>query len=554
MKVLLLFISIILFSSPNAAHAEIAGKWEVFEIDLTTTNTYANPYIDVWLKATFTGPKNTKMILNGFWDGGNNWKIRFAPTKAGKWNYIINSNDAIFNGKKGSLEVIESDKKGFIMRDYSHTFAFKRSNGEHLFLMGDTCWNCMSNRNGSLDFSVFKEYINVRSKQKFNFIRSYTVPFYPDPDNSAHYNEGGRAFEPWDPDKINPKFFQEVDKRIAYANSRGITMNLVVGGATTQMTDFFGWGNGKMERYIRYIAARYNTYDIAWEGRAEFEEQKAVPPGAVNLANSIGNWLRKYDPYGHIISMHTVDSNNELAKQTWLDWIMHSSQNWTLITQDRRYNKPVMNEEFLYENSGAGSTHDHMVDAEKVRKGAWMLMIHGATGFAYGNTGTLNSRLIPFSGLKYSESPGADYMTYLNDFWIRTEYWKLIPDNRIVKEDTAFVVVDPGSEYVLYLPDGGSTTVDLSAASGTLSVGWYNPRAGTYQGQTTVEGGASRTFTAPDSNDWVLHIKAVDGTLLAYSTDNITVTTAPAHVPFSRYLLERLHLLLNALKRFISSI
>jgi hypothetical protein len=63
-----------------------------------------------------------------------------------------------------------------------------------------------------------------------------------------------------------------------------------------------------------------------------------------------------------------------------------------------------------------------------------------------------------------------------------------------------------GEEYVVYLDSGGSVDVDLSDASGTLSVEWYNPRDGSYTGQSTVQGGAIRSFTAPDLNDWALYL------------------------------------------------
>lgn len=485
------------------------GKWDIYEVDLTSTNEYLNPYLDVWLNATFTGPNGATVIVDGFWDGEKNWKIRMAPNDVGYWNYITYSNDAQLNGKKGSFESIPSNKKGFVIRDPDHKFAFKRSDGEHVFLMGDTCWNCMSHMNGAFSFSIYKTLIDKRSNQKFNFIRSYTVPFYQEPTNSAHYNEGGRAFEPWDPDRLNPEYFIEADKRIAYANSKGITVHLVIGGDGTQMTDFFGWNNGKMERYIRYLAARYSAYDIAWEGRAEFEEQGSTTPGAVNLANQIGIWLEKYDPYGHIQSMHTTNSNNELGDEYWLDWIMHQSQDWSLITKDRMYNKPILNEEFYYEDSGAGVTHTHHVDADTVRKGAWKVMTSGASGLAYGNTGTYNSRSQPFKRIEYSQSEGANYMTHLYNFWSNTKYWELIPNNKIIQEGIAFVVTSPGNEYIFYLPNGGYIVVDLSDVNGTLNMEWYNPRQGSYQGNSIVHGGISRNFTAPDSNDWVLYLNSI---------------------------------------------
>ncbi len=482
----------------------IVGKWDLYEIELTTTNKYPNPYLDVWLNTTFEGPNATSITIDGFWDGGNIWKVRMSPNEVGLWNYTTYSNDEQLNNKIGSFNAIPSNNKGYIIRDPINRFAFKRSNGGNVLLMGDTNWNAMSDVNGSLNYLTYKQYVDNRSNQKFNFIRSYMVPFYSAANDSSHYNEGGRAFEPWDPDNLNPKYFQEVDKRINYANSKGIAVFLTIGGDEKIMTDFFETNNVKMERYIQYIAARFSAYNIAWEGRAEFEEQGSIT-SAVNQANMIGNSLEKYDPYGHIQSMHTIDSNNELGNEPWLDWIMHQSRDWSMIRKDRKYNKPILNEEFYYENSSAGATYNHHVNAEILRKGAWNVMMNGASGLAYGNTGTYNSRSQPFKGIEYSRSPGANYMTYLYNFWSNTHYWELNPNDIIVKKGIASAVVYPGNEYIFYLPNGGSIVLDLSTFNGTLNMEWFDPRTGNIEGKSMVQGGI-RNFTSPDLNDWVLHL------------------------------------------------
>jgi len=71
----ILLISILLTASAGISQAGTrepspsVGKWDVFEINLTTINTYANPYLDIWLNATFNGPNSTKIRIDGFWMG-----------------------------------------------------------------------------------------------------------------------------------------------------------------------------------------------------------------------------------------------------------------------------------------------------------------------------------------------------------------------------------------------------------------------------------------------------------------------------------------------------
>jgi hypothetical protein len=74
---------------------------------------------------------------------------------------------------------------------------------------------------------------------------------------------------------------------------------------------------------------------------------------------------------------------------------------------------------------------------------------------------------------------------------------------------TRFCLADPGREYVVHLPDGGETVVDLSGASGSFRVEWMNPVDGTTTMGDATAGGARRSFKAPARGDAVLHIRGV---------------------------------------------
>ena len=66
-----------------------------------------------------------------------------------------------------------------------------------------------------------------------------------------------------------------------------------------------------------------------------------------------------------------------------------------------------------------------------------------------------------------------------------------------------------GAEYLIYAPNGGSFTVNLSAMSSarTLNVEWFNPATGATTVATPVPAGSSsRSFTPPFSGDAVLYL------------------------------------------------
>ena len=75
-------------------------------------------------------------------------------------------------------------------------------------------------------------------------------------------------------------------------------------------------------------------------------------------------------------------------------------------------------------------------------------------------------------------------------------------------DNTLYCLAQPGQLYLVYLLQGGTTTLDLTAASGELSVSWFNPReGGALKSGAKVRGGAKVTLTAPDTNDWLAVVR-----------------------------------------------
>lgn len=66
--------------------------------------------------------------------------------------------------------------------------------------------------------------------------------------------------------------------------------------------------------------------------------------------------------------------------------------------------------------------------------------------------------------------------------------------------------VSTGAEYLVYLPQGGTVQVNLSAVSGQLSVEWFNPATGIAQPGNPVMGGETHNFTPPFGGDAVLYL------------------------------------------------
>ena len=95
-------------------------------------------------------------------------------------------------------------------------------------------------------------------------------------------------------------------------------------------------------------------------------------------------------------------------------------------------------------------------------------------------------------------------------------FWEMKNHNSLIgnleDDNSKYCFAKPGETYVVYLPDGGTTDLDLGEARGRFQVSWYNPRTGGILQEGTVSrvsgGRVVSLGTAPVDleQDWVILI------------------------------------------------
>lgn len=78
------------------------------------------------------------------------------------------------------------------------------------------------------------------------------------------------------------------------------------------------------------------------------------------------------------------------------------------------------------------------------------------------------------------------------------------------RDNSKYCLAKKNDMYVVYLPEGGTTQLDLTAASGSFTVKWYDPRSGGELQPGSLErvnGGAEVSLGQPPTDpteDWVI--------------------------------------------------
>ena len=549
-------------------------RYNRFEITLTTTRKAKHPYTDINLDAEMHAPDGKVIRVPGFWDGGDTYRARFVPTSVGAWKWVILSNENDLNGKEGRFLCVaeHGQERGFlhVTPTRSNQHHFVAAGGKPFFpvtatesvsqdwVRGQTAALAPQLRTagftpGAADpaaqFEAFQKRIDALADMGYNRIYGDYLLI---PSDSAHplhgLNEGGEAFLQGDLDELNPAFFQAMDRRIAYCNTKGIVPNVGIG--TEIETLYVKYNDLQMRRLLRYMLGRYACYDICWDLFGSNWWGKGPSLTLDPHIDGLANLVKLYDPYSHPLSTLTrfVQTATGGASAPWADVFTVPLQDTSLVDGLYPFNRPILvvDTPALAAPAPAPLAPDgaprppDKAGADPKKEGA-----------ATDSPDSLRARIWETrmrGGYWASARPLNDqelkWASYLGTFFKKTRYWRMEPHQEMLggpeetpavkrrrqkaeeearkrnpnapppTDDTGaavpsgpiYVLADPSHEYAVYFEKGGAVTLDLLEATGRIKVTWFNPRTGVASEEAGLVGGSYHTFIAPDKSDWVLYV------------------------------------------------
>jgi fibronectin type 3 domain-containing protein len=483
-------------SSTPTMTARQNTRWE---LTLTSTKTYTNPFLDVTVTVEYTKAGTPSLHGYGFWDGDATFKLRQAFPEPGTWHYKTTATDPSNSGlhkREGDVQVLPYRgpnplyRHGFLQVNADHR-SLVHVDGTPFLWLGDTLWGATV----WLTETGFHDAVADRRAKHFTVLQT----------NFAREDEVDTAGDtPWQGDRWNVDFMQKLDRMFSDANDQG--MYLFVNG----LVDLF-WDRRipHYERLVEMIGARYAAHYVSFASSMDdpydplHEQinaaiQRTAPrtlvtqhPGAAT--NGQGNvWTAEqyYDTPGvdYVMDVTGGEGDLEVACQHAIDWSL------------RLYNhvppKPVVNGQAWYEGVAGGT-------AEMTAQLGYLSLLSGNVGYTYG-TSLWNATDADLPAWKAFR--GATYMQYLYDFFAALDEGRPFqPRHGLIKNQArryqdrmVLGVSADGMTYAAFLPKGGTISVDLKALAGTtIGVTWYNPLTGQYHDQGTTSGGAVRSFVSP---------------------------------------------------------
>jgi hypothetical protein len=77
---------------------------------------------------------------------------------------------------------------------------------------------------------------------------------------------------------------------------------------------------------------------------------------------------------------------------------------------------------------------------------------------------------------------------------------------------TKYCLAQPGTAYIVFLPDGGEVALDLSGADARFNVEWIHPIDGTTTPADPIAGGGQRTLKSPHAGAAVVYLQSQSAT------------------------------------------
>lgn len=545
------------FAAVNAGAA--VPLYGLFETSITNTGSYTNPFSETELEGLFVSPNGRQIRFPGFYDGDHTWRQRFMPDEAGTWTFALRFSDGQ-PGANGSFQcVTEGAQPGPLRQDPENPHWFRTAGGDH-FLPVAMFANCVY---APIDWQDAVEWCKAKG---FNTLVTRTLNHDVWGDgwkNITCFATADAATKTVNYEVMNLEMWREWDQMIQHAGENGIYIGPFEGPSgkyggqwrgtypptplvmNPTMRDRFD--TPRNLRMIRYMVARQGAFwNLAYWSLGNTEVYAyAVKDESEFL--EYGEYFASITPWGRMITGQDAEQWHDQNRRWMSKLNIPPSRKFntvqTAVGNPHRpswgrsdpgdpafqnagpnnelaldsYNGfPVMTTEGLWEGQGR---------AKKPLRIIWGFLAAGAhtmwADWNYENPkvhefGSIGRGWIPVKPLNEhlfrTDQLGVDCVgdeqlvlaaTHLKSF----EYWRMSPHNELADSgNEAYCLAEPGRQYLVYAPSGGTVKLKLEQVVGPYTARWFDPRNGTSHDTKLPEGGGTVSMTAPTVDDWVMSI------------------------------------------------
>jgi len=526
------------------------------------TDDNPNPFLDYRFEVTFTSPAGKSYKVPGFFDGdgtgkgsGNIWKIRFAPDQGGSWNYLISFKQGTeisvekgtgtktsYDGISGTFSVAprNSNAPGFLKHgilEYANNHYLKFRDGPY-FIKGGTDspenffgylgfddikdnggqgilhsygshvpdWNSgdpyFRSSNTGVDSKGIIGAINYLSSKHVNSIYFLPMNLGGDGQDTTPFGYKKTRYDKthYDISRLN-----QWNQVLNHGQEKGILWHFVLCETEENNENWLDDGLARKEfdierkLYFRELIARFGyLLGIKWN----LCEENDFP---LYMLEDFADYIQDLEPYDHPIGVHTHIDDPEYYYDDMLGdsrfsitSIQYRPRNGNNHVEKWREESTKAGRPWVVDMDEQGGSEGKLKEdnADELRKTV-LYPVYFSGGNVEWYMGSDDTKLEDFE----TREDMWNYMWYARSFLETLPFWEMQPMDNLLGKGNGQVFAKQNEIYAVYLEDGEGS-LDLSSASGSFELKWFNPRTGKYANTETVNSGVL-DLDAPFSGDAV---------------------------------------------------
>lgn len=291
-----------------------AKQWEVIDIPFFIKTIPENPE-NMSFGAVFLHESGVKQNTAGFFNGKDEYILRFSLQLEGNWSFITYSQIEELQGKEGSIKIIKKDNPlihGGLSIDSNHPQKFIYEDGTPCFALAfEMDWLFALDALNQTDIPNTRDIISVVTDNGFNQIimnvYAYDVKWpknemLPGTDFSKPkvFPFKGTNEQP-DFSGLNYSFFTHLDRVIHHLHNEGIVAHLMI-YVWNKAVNWPEPESAADNQYFDHIIKRYQAFpNIIWDVS---KEALAYGRDDMDYISERIQRIRKLDPYKRLITVH----------------------------------------------------------------------------------------------------------------------------------------------------------------------------------------------------------------------------------------------------------
>jgi hypothetical protein len=511
------------FSKKNRVEIK---TYEVVDIAFTLKKMPAGNPFDVTFGAVFSKNNNSDTKISGFYNGNNEWIIRFSSSTIGNQNFTTYSSVPELSGLTGNVAITANPDKNqhgaVTINSKAPQYFIYEDSTSYFSLAFELDWLFALDCNNKTDIPKTRQLISAVKENGFNQVVinvfAYDVQWKTEQNLPEEYEYRKPSCFPFkgnneNPDfsELNPEFFKHFDRVVQHLNEQGIVAHIMiyVWNKKVNWPEMYSKADNN---YFDYVINRYQAYsNIIWDVSKEALDYGRCD---INYINERIGRIRKNDAFKRLVTVHDYEYCSREPEK--VDFI--SVQNWRsglfyqmIDIRNKHINKPIVNiEHGGYEAGSYLSFPGNYSNAETCLIRNYECVFAGVYSTYYWQNSSWNIVVYdPFNKSKGLVQPHFDYYKHMAGLFKKYDFntlfstkAKLTTNSKGGLENlsSSGYALTNGKNLFLYLVLAESEQINTTIPkpqNGQIEASWFNPFTGEYSEKVTLNWTGWQEFKSP---------------------------------------------------------